>query len=75
MNQLDKMIDAGDVSRDQVMEAALRFLREWEPLPRAASFPAEREMTLRTRRPGDWILLDTVSGKRYRWANGWILIK
>lgn len=53
------------------MEAAVRFLKEWEPLPGAGRFPVQKEMVLKTRRPQDWTLTDRVTGKVYEWRNGW----
>lgn len=68
------LILAGEVSRDEVMLAAVKFLKEWEPEPGAGRrlIGEKREMVLRTRRPDDWVLTDKVTGRAYVWRNdGW----
>jgi len=50
---------------------AIKFLKEWEPLPGAGRLPIQTEMKIVTRRPADWLLTDKVTGKQYEWHNGW----
>ncbi len=71
---LADLIARGEVSRDEVMLAAVKFLKEWEPEPGASRLPVRTEMKVNTRRPQDWLLVDKVTGKQYEWRNGWRLV-